>query len=90
MGAKAAASWVVDDEAGDVVGFVGDDGFGEENGERQIGEGGLGSDAVRGGVGGDAGKLVAGAERGGGSHEGGEGGEDVAFAGGCGLEHGGV
>ena len=52
----------VEDEAGDFVGLVGDDGFVEEGAEREVGEGHLGDDAFFGGGGGNAGEFVAGAE----------------------------
>ncbi|GAC1488295.1 MAG: hypothetical protein NVS2B11_13770 [Acetobacteraceae bacterium] len=51
------------DEAGDLVGLVGDDGLGEEGRERQVGEGELGGDPALLGFGGQPGELVAAAER---------------------------
>ncbi len=53
----------VDDEAGDVVRLVGDDGFGEEVASGTVGQGHLGGDALAGRGGGEAGQRVAGAER---------------------------
>jgi hypothetical protein len=52
----------VEDEAGDLVGFICNDWFGQERRERDIGESHLGGDAFGGGGGGDAGERVAGAE----------------------------
>ena len=63
MGAKAAGVVGVEDEAGDFVGLVGDEGFVEEGGEREIGEGHLGGDALDGAAGGDASEFIAGARR---------------------------
>src|ERR1700679_2893175 len=51
----------IQDEAGDFVGLVGDEGFVEKGGEREIGEGHLGRDALDGGAGGYAGEFVTGA-----------------------------
>ncbi len=45
----------VEDEAGDFVGLVGDEGFFEEGAKRQIGESHLGGYALDGSAGGDAG-----------------------------------
>ena len=49
-----------DDEAGDVVGFEGDDEVVEEGGEGDFGEGHLGDDALHGGGCGEARKFVSG------------------------------
>jgi hypothetical protein len=51
----------VEDEAGDFVGLVRDEGLVEEGGEGEIGEGHLRGDAFYGGAGGDAGEVVSGA-----------------------------
>ena len=49
----------VEDKAGDLVGFVGDDRFVEKGGEGQIGEGHLGGDPLDGTTRGNAGEFVA-------------------------------
>jgi hypothetical protein len=64
-GRKGGGVVGVGDEAGDFVGFVGDDVLFEEVGEREIGEGELGGYALLGGAGGDAGEDVTATGRGG-------------------------
>ncbi|MEY9762794.1 hypothetical protein ABH988_003579 [Bradyrhizobium ottawaense] len=53
----------VDDEAGDLVGLVGNHGFLQELAERDVGERHPRRDHLLGGVGGDPGQPVAGARR---------------------------
>jgi len=59
-GRESVAIVSVQDQAGYVVGFVGDDGFGEERGEREIRQGEAGGYAFFLRRGGNAGELVAG------------------------------
>lgn len=70
----------VEDEAGDLVGLVGDDGFVEKVGEGEIGEGALRGYALLGAGGGDACEFVARAGGGGFGEEIGEGVEGVTDA----------
>ncbi len=78
-GGDGGAAGVLD-ETGDFVGFVWDDCFVEEVCEGEIGERHLGCDALLGGGGGDAGKLVTRAGGGGFGEEIGEGVEGVTDA----------
>ena len=55
----------VEDEAGNLIGLVGDERLVEEGGEREIGEGHLRGHAFDGGSSGNAGELVSGAGGGG-------------------------
>ena len=66
---------LIQDEAADLIGFVGDERFGEEVGEGDIRENHLGGDAFLGGGGGDTGQFIAGAARRGFGHEFAEGSE---------------
>ena len=70
----------IDDEAGDFVGFIGDQMFLEEVLEGEIGESILGGYALFGGGGGDAGESVSAAEGRGFGHEFAESGEGVLDA----------
>ena len=53
----------VEDKAGDLIGFIGDDRFIDKGGEGQIGEGHLGGDALDGATRGNAGEFVASTRR---------------------------
>jgi hypothetical protein len=70
----------VDDEAGDLVGLVGNGGLFEKSGERQVGQRILGGDALLARLRRDAGQHVAAAQRGGLGEQRHQIGKDVALA----------
>ncbi len=80
MGAKAAASWRVDDQPGDLVGFVGHDRFFEETPQRHIGQRELRRDPRFVGRRRDAGQQIAAAQRRGLRQQGFQIAEDMALA----------
>ena len=70
----------VEDEAGDLVGFVGDEVFDEEGAKGHIGQCVLGSDSLFGGGGGEAGEGVSAAKGRGFGHQFAQAGEVVGDA----------